>query len=133
MHGHERAITYLKYSPDGDVFPEEIERVVMAAKEYGAAAAAVHAKDTVKIADADDMVVTTPDRATVWNVQTPQICKRDVFERAWEHALSQGLQVTDDCQMIEAVGQPIKLVECSYANIKVTTPEDLIIAEELMK
>ncbi len=115
------------------ITPSVIERVVQAAFEHGAAAAAVRAKDTVKIADDRDMVVMTPDRSTVWNVQTPQICKREIYERAWAHAQKMGLQVTDDCQMIEAIGQQIKLVEGSYANIKVTTPEDLPVAEELLK
>ena len=113
--------------------PELIERVMQAAMQYGAAAAAVRTKDTVKIADANDMIVETPDRATVWNVQTPQIFKRDLFERAWENAEKSGLIVTDDCQLAEAIGHAVKLVEGSYQNIKVTTPEDVAIAEEWLK
>ena len=115
------------------ITPDLIEQVVQAAVQYGAAAAAVRTKDTVKIADENGMIMSTPDRATVWNVQTPQIFERTVFERAWENAAQHGLSVTDDCQLAEAIGQSVKLVEGSYRNIKVTTPEDVAIAEEWLK
>ncbi len=115
------------------VTPEIIERVIQGAVQYGAAAAAVHVKDTVKIADENGLVIETPDRATLWNVQTPQIFEKALYERALEHAIAQGLDLTDDCQLIEAIGQPVKLVEGSYTNIKVTTPEDVPFAEELLR
>lgn len=114
------------------VTPAIIERVVQAAGQYGAATAAVPAKDTVKLADENGMVTATPDRNTVWNVQTPQIFDRALYERALAHALQQGLDATDDCQLIEAIGHPVKLVEGSYTNIKITTPEDVPFAEELL-
>ncbi len=115
------------------VTPAIIEQVIHEAVQYGAATAAVRTKDTVKIADENGVVIETPDRTALWNVQTPQIFEKVLYERAWQHATSQGLDVTDDCQLIEALGQPVKLVEASYTNIKVTTPEDVPFAEELLR
>lgn len=115
------------------VTPAIIERVVQAAMQHGAATAAVRTKDTVKIADENGFVRSTPDRTTLWNVQTPQIFAKALYERASEYANAKGLDVTDDCQLIEAIGQPVKLVEGCYTNVKVTTPEDVPFAEELLK
>ncbi len=115
------------------VTPAIIERVIQGAVQYGAATAAVRTKDTVKIADENGVVIETPDRAALWNVQTPQIFEKALYERAWQHATAQDLDVTDDCQLVEAIGGPVKLVEGSYTNIKVTTPEDVPFAEELLR
>lgn len=115
------------------VTPVIIERVIQGAVQYGAATAAVRTKDTVKIADENDVVIETPDRTALWNIQTPQIFEKSLYERAFKHAAAHGLDVTDDCQLIEAIGQPVKLVEGSYTNIKVTTPEDVPFAEELLR
>lgn len=114
------------------ITPDVIERVLTAAMEHGVAAAAVHTTDTVKVADESGMVLATPDRSTLWNMQTPQIFSYAVYERAWEHARQIGLDATDDCQLAEAIGHPVKLVESSYANIKVTTPKDVLSAEGLL-
>lgn len=115
------------------VTPAIIERVIQGAVQYGAATAAVHTKDTVKIADENGMVIETPDRTALWNVQTPQIFEKALYERAFEYAAAQGLDLTDDCQLIEAIGEPVKLVEGSNTNIKITTPEDVPFAEELLR
>ncbi len=115
------------------ITPAAIEQVIQEAVCYGAAAAAVRVKDTVKIADENGMILSTPDRAALWNVQTPQIFEKTLYERAFEHAAANGLDLTDDCQLIEAIGRPVKLVEGSYTNIKVTTPEDVPFAEELLR
>lgn len=114
------------------VTPALIEKVVCAAVKHGAAAAAVHTKDTVKIADEQGMVLSTPNRDSLWNVQTPQIFERSLYERAYALATERQLAFTDDCQLIEAVSHPVKLVEGSYANLKVTTPDDIPLAEELL-
>ncbi len=114
------------------ITPDVIERVLFAAQEHGVAAAAVHTTDTVKVADKNGMVQATPDRSTLWNMQTPQIFHREVYERAWAHATEIGLDATDDCQLAEAIGHPVKLVESSYANIKITTPKDVLSAEGLL-
>ncbi len=115
------------------ITPAIIERVIEAAKQHGVAAAAVHTTDTVKIADANGMVLSTPARASLWNMQTPQIFQKDLYEQVWQNAQRIGLDATDDCCLAEAMGLPVKLVESSYSNIKITTPEDLSAAEGLLK
>lgn len=106
-----------------------IESVIRAAQRDGAAAAAVRVKDTIKVADADGFIQDTPDRETLWSVQTPQTFERGVYLRAIEHMEATGLQVTDDCRMVEAIGYPVRLVEGEYTNLKITTPEDICTAE----
>lgn len=111
------------------ITPELIATVVEAAQRDGAAAAAVRVKDTVKVADENGFIVDTPDRAMLWNVQTPQVFERTLYLNALEQARQQGISVTDDCRLAEAAGYPVRLVEGSYANLKITTPEDIRIAE----
>lgn len=111
------------------ITPQIIEEVVSVAKEYGAAAAAVPTKDTIKQVDANGFVVGTPPREMLWNVQTPQIFRRDLYLQALDNCEKTNTEVTDDCQMVELLGHTIKLVKSSYTNIKVTTPEDINIAE----
>ncbi len=106
-----------------------IAATVAAARRHGAAATAVRAKDTVKITDADGFVTGTPDRDYVWQVQTPQIFARDVYVAALQHAAEHGIRATDDCALVEAIDHPVRLVEGSYRNIKITTPEDVGVAE----
>ncbi|MBQ9414039.1 MAG: 2-C-methyl-D-erythritol 2,4-cyclodiphosphate synthase [Clostridia bacterium] len=112
---------------------EEIDRVIAVAKETGAAAAAVRCKDTIKEADAAGVVTATPDRTRLWQVQTPQVFSLPLYRRAMEAAALSGADFTDDCQLVEAIGAPVTLVETSYRNIKITTPEDVVIAEALLR
>ena len=102
-----------------------ITKALQTAAESGAAAPAVPVKDTIKIA-ADSRVVSTPDRSTLFAVQTPQ-CFRTVLYRqalASVDAATAAL-VTDDCSLFELAGLPVTLTEGDYANLKITTPEDL--------
>ncbi|MBQ9413489.1 MAG: 2-C-methyl-D-erythritol 4-phosphate cytidylyltransferase, partial [Clostridia bacterium] len=114
------------------ITPEEIHRVITAAIETGAAAAAVRCKDTVKETDADGIVKNTPDRSRLWQVQTPQVFSLSLYRQAVEAAEKSGADFTDDCQLVEALGAPVTLIETSYRNIKITTPEDVVIAEALL-
>lgn len=109
------------------------ERVFHRAAQTGAAAAAVRVKDTIKIADEQGWVQRTPDRRTLWSVQTPQIFRRDLYEDALQAAGKQGWDVTDDCQLMERAGHPVALCEGDYRNIKITTPEDIPAARALLK
>lgn len=108
-----------------------IERNIEAVKQYRACVTAVPSKDTVKISDADGFVSDTPKRSLVWNVQTPQSFEYDLIRDAYEKIFKMNTQnITDDAMVLENTSEvPIKLVEGSYTNIKVTTPEDLDIAE----
>ncbi|MBI5100566.1 MAG: 2-C-methyl-D-erythritol 4-phosphate cytidylyltransferase [Nitrospirae bacterium] len=92
----------------------------------------VPVKDTVKEAR-DGFVGKTLDRGALWSVQTPQIFYYDVLFRAYERAMKEGFYSTDDSALVERYGGTIKIVQGSYTNIKVTTPEDLNIAELFLK
>ena len=112
-----------------------IERAMEAVQTYGACTVGVPSKDTVKIADANGCVTSTPPRSRVWNIQTPQVFSypllRDAYVSIQEGDMS---QVTDDAMLVEAAGDvSVKLVEGAYENIKITTPEDLKLAEILLR
>lgn len=107
-----------------------LERAYAEVEINKACVIAVKAKDTVKIADKDGFVKTTPDRSVVWQVQTPQVFEFQAIKKAHEIVMQQDdIAITDDAMVYEAAfGKPVKLVEGSYENIKLTTPEDMEIA-----
>jgi 2-C-methyl-D-erythritol 4-phosphate cytidylyltransferase len=101
-----------------------------AARHTGAAVAAVPAKETVKIVDASGTIVHTPPRNDVWIAQTPQVFRFDIIEQAY----SQNRQdVTDDATLVEALGHQVRVFMGAYENLKVTTPEDIALAESILK
>ena len=114
-----------------------IERCLHYAKKYRASAAAVKAKDTIKIADDDSVVRSTPDRGHVWMVQTPQTFEyrliRDAYRRLLddeERLRAAGVNVTDDTMVAKMYADvDARLVESTYDNIKITTPEDMKLAK----
>jgi len=97
-----------------------------AAQATGAAVAAVPIKDTVKLGGSDMIVSTTLNRQELWAVQTPQIFRFDIISEAHEQVTE---EVTDDASMVEQTGHKVRLYMGSYNNIKITTPEDLSLAE----
>lgn len=107
-----------------------MESAYGAVEEFGACVIAVKAKDTVKIADENGIILNTPDRNRVWQMQTPQVFDYQMIKEAHEIIIHRtDLPITDDAYVYECVfGKPIKLVEGSYENIKITTPEDMEIA-----
>lgn len=112
---------------------EDIEKTIRAAEEFSAAAVGVFVKDTIKIVDKQGFVESTPDRSMLFAVQTPQIFDFDLYKSAMQKADEQGLDFTDDCQLVELCGGKVKMVEGSYSNIKITTPDDIALAENLLK
>lgn len=104
-----------------------IEETILRAKDCSAAAPAIPVTDTIKVCDGD-LVTDTPDRATLYAVQTPQVFDRDLIEGALQKALSQGLTITDDCQAVECLGMHVHMTRGSARNLKITTPTDLILA-----
>lgn len=112
---------------------ECIDKVIEDAYEKGASAAAVPVKDTLKIADENGFVVSTPDRKSLFAVQTPQVFKVDLYAKALENAKEKNRNFTDDCQLVEAIKTPVHLVEGSYTNIKITTKEDITQAEAILR
>lgn len=111
---------------------ETIEKVIDAAKETGAAIAAVPAKNTIKVVDEDGIVESTPERASLWEVQTPQGFKKDMLMEAYQNAYAEKFLGTDDASLVERLGYPVKVVMSDYRNIKITTPEDLLTAEAFL-
>lgn len=114
------------------VSAEVIERVVAQAMETGAAAPAVPVKDTIKVAH-DGVVESTPDRACLFAVQTPQVFESSLIKAALQKALDDGLELTDDCAAVERLGMKVALTRGDERNIKLTTPEDLAVAQAILE
>jgi len=100
------------------------------ARSTGAAVVAVPVKDTVKLGGSDLTVMRTLNRQALWAVQTPQVFSFDIITKAHEQIKG---DVTDDASMVEQLGYKVKLYMGSYANIKITTPEDLALAELIIR
>ena len=111
---------------------KEIEKVLKAAYDCGAAALGTPVTDTIKVVGENNVILSTPDRSAIWAVQTPQVFEKELYKRAMDNALEKELAVTDDCSMVEAIGESVRLVRGEYSNIKLTTPVDLAIAEALL-
>ena len=110
---------------------EVFERTLQAARQTGAAIAAVPVKNTIKVVDADGFVVNTPQRSSLMAVQTPQIFKAQLLQRAYCDENLKGAAVTDDASLVERLGVKVAVALGSYENIKITTPEDLLLAEKI--
>jgi len=114
------------------VTAEIIEECIAAAQAHGAAAAGVPVKDTIKVASPDGFIRNTPDRTELFAIQTPQVFASELYKRAMETAHRAGKTYTDDCQLVEATGHHVFISRGDYANLKITTPEDLAIAGTLV-
>jgi 2-C-methyl-D-erythritol 4-phosphate cytidylyltransferase len=115
------------------VSTESIMECTKAARLYGAACAAVPAKDTIKESDAEGFVRKTLDRSSLWQIQTPQAFDYRLIMDVHDRAVRDMSEATDDAMLVERYGCRVKLVMGSYSNIKVTTREDLIFAEALSR
>lgn len=111
----------------------DIEKTIRAAKDFGAAAVGVPVKDTIKVTDDEGFVVETPNRSTLFAVQTPQIFDFHLFKEAMTSAMEKNEDFTDDCQLMEKAGHKVKMVVGSYTNIKITTPDDIPLAEGILR
>ena len=114
------------------VKPEQIVRTARDAEVFGAAVLGVPVKDTIKVVN-DGLITDTPYRPSLYITQTPQIFKRRIYFEAVDFALEHGLDFTDDCQLAEAIGVKVCMTEGGYENIKITTPEDIKIANLLLE
>jgi 2-C-methyl-D-erythritol 4-phosphate cytidylyltransferase len=106
--------------------PDLLRRTLAAAREHGAATAAIAVRDSVKEADGQGFVRRSLERAALVAVQTPQAFRFDLLLRAHREGLARGAEVDDDAELVERLGLPVRLVEGEAANVKVTTPEDLV-------
>ena len=114
------------------VKPEHIEKTIRDARVFGGAALGVTVKDTIKVVD-DGLVTDTPPRSSLYITQTPQVFRKKLYFEGVDFAMEHGLDFTDDCQLAEAVGGKIYMTAGDYTNIKITTPEDIMLAETLLK
>lgn len=117
------------------VTQEIIQRSMEAATQYGACVVGMPVKDTIKIIGEDGFAETTPERSRLWQIQTPQTFSYPLILDAYEKVLMQDdTSITDDAMVLErASGQKVKVIEGSYQNIKITTPEDIFLAEAYLK
>jgi 2-C-methyl-D-erythritol 4-phosphate cytidylyltransferase len=108
---------------------EMIEESIRAAFKFQAALVAMPVKDTIKIVHADGTVLKTLDRETLWQIQTPQTFQVTLIKEAYRRATEVGFVGTDDASLVERLGVKVHVLPGSYSNLKITTPEDLILAE----
>lgn len=114
------------------VSSEDVKKVLEDAAVHGAAVLGVPTKATIKEANSDSFVVKTLDRKTLWEMQTPQVMKPNLLRDGFELVKRDDLEVTDDVSIVEYLKHPVYITEGSYTNIKVTTPDDLLLAERLI-
>mgnify|MGYP003585600229 CR=1 FL=1 len=112
--------------------PQAVSQVITAVREWGAAGIAVPVKDTIKAVDEGQFAVSTPPRQGLWAIQTPQGFRAALLRQAYREAEADGFLGTDDASLAERLGIKVKLVTGSYSNIKITTPDDLVIGGALL-
>lgn len=110
-----------------------LARAISDAQKWGAVGVAVPVKDTVKIVDEAGFVECTPERKKLWAMQTPQVFSREILEKAYRHSEQTGFAATDDAALVETLGIKVKLLLGEYTNIKITTPEDMLFAEAILR
>uniref|UniRef100_A0A224X8W5 2-C-methyl-D-erythritol 4-phosphate cytidylyltransferase, chloroplastic n=1 Tax=Hypericum androsaemum TaxID=140968 RepID=A0A224X8W5_HYPAN len=110
----------------------DVRKVLKNGAENGAAVLGVPVKATIKEADGQSFVVQTLDRRKLWEMQTPQVIKPELLKKGFELVNREGLEVTDDVSIVEHLKHPVYITEGSYTNIKVTTPDDLLLAERIL-
>ena len=112
---------------------EILRRDYEAVERFRACVTGMPVKDTIKIADKEGYAARTPDRSLVWQIQTPQVFDAQLLRAALQSAQTLGAEITDDCSAVERLGKEVYLTEGSYENIKITTPEDMLLACELLR
>ncbi len=115
------------------VNPEDISECIDAARINGGAALGVYVKNTIKRVNVEKRILETPNREFLMAVQTPQIFEAEIYKNALKKAKEDDISVTDDCGLVENAGYPVFIVEGSYENIKVTTPEDIAVAQSILE
>lgn len=138
---HEEACIYIHDGARPLITEEILVRAKESVEKYGSGVVGMLVKDTIKLADEDGFVANTPKRSLVWQVQTPQcflfskiMSAYSTLIRKEEELLGQGITITDDAMVVELLDDSrVKLVEGSYENIKITTPEDLGVAEKFLE
>ena len=112
---------------------ESIEDGIKGVLEFDACVIGVPVTDTIKVVSEDNTIKNTPDRSIIWAAQTPQCFRKDILIKGYEKAIKDRYFATDDSSIVENIGIKVKMIMGNYKNIKITTPEDIIIAESLFK
>lgn len=110
-----------------------IEESIYVALEFKAVGVGVPVKDTIKVVDINNNIINTPNRNTLWQIQTPQTFRYDILMKAHKKALEDNYFGTDDSVLVERIGYNVKMIAGSYENIKITTPEDLLLGEAILR
>jgi len=109
-----------------------IDKCVETAYAAGSVVVGVPVQDTIKVVSPDRQVQQTPARDTLWKIQTPQVFRVDVIREAYLRAAEEGVEATDDAMLVEKLGKVVRVLEGETSNIKVTVPQDLLLAELLV-
>jgi 2-C-methyl-D-erythritol 4-phosphate cytidylyltransferase len=115
------------------VTPDTISRTIKSAQRYGSGVAGVPITDTVKYVEKGDVVARTLDREKLWTVQTPQTFRVELLKRAFAEVRKRRTTVTDEASAVELISEDVRLVSSTPSNIKITTPEDLVLAASLLR
>jgi 2-C-methyl-D-erythritol 4-phosphate cytidylyltransferase len=110
-----------------------IDRCVEVALQEGAVVVGVPVRDTIKVVSEDRRIRETPPRDSLWEIQTPQAFRTEIIREAFRHAACEGAEATDDAMLVERLGKKVAVLEGQRTNIKITIPEDLVIAEALLR
>jgi 2-C-methyl-D-erythritol 4-phosphate cytidylyltransferase len=133
-----------KIAPDTDVVvihdgarpfvsPALIDRCVGAVAKKGAVVTGLPVRDTIKVVSPDRWVLATPERSSMWEIQTPQAFLRGLIVEAHDWAVREGVEATDDAMLVERMGKPVFVMDGERTNIKITVPEDMWLAETLVR
>jgi 2-C-methyl-D-erythritol 4-phosphate cytidylyltransferase len=106
---------------------------VEVALQEGAVVVGVPVRDTIKVVSEDRRIRETPPRDSLWEIQTPQAFRTEIIREAFRHAACEGAEATDDAMLVERLGKKVAVLEGQRTNIKITVPEDLVIAEALLR
>jgi 2-C-methyl-D-erythritol 4-phosphate cytidylyltransferase len=115
------------------VAPSLIDRCIDEAYRVGSVVVGVPVRDTIKVVSEEHWVQATPARKALWEIQTPQVFRKEIILQAHDWGTRHGIEATDDSTLVEQIGQRVFLLEGERSNIKITVPEDLLLAEALLR
>jgi 2-C-methyl-D-erythritol 4-phosphate cytidylyltransferase len=110
-----------------------IDRCVDEACRVGAVVVGIPVRDTIKVVSEEHWVQATPGRSSLWEIQTPQVFRKELIVEAHDRAVRQAIDATDDSTLVEQMGEPVLVLQGETTNIKITTPEDVLLAEALLR
>lgn len=110
-----------------------IDRCIDEAYRVGSVVIGLPVRDTIKVVSEEHWVQATPARNTLWEIQTPQVFRKEIILQAHDWAVHHGIEATDDSALVEQIGERVFLLEGERANIKITVPDDLLLAEALLR